>query len=86
MNAPNFNYKAPRYSEFEAFRDRKTKWKGIWITNQIQDINIKTNKTETRSVYECSICSSKFYGDALFPTKYCPNCGAKMEDYLCLTE
>ena len=78
MNAPKYNYHSPKYSEFEEYRNRKSKWQGVWITNQIQTLNNKTLELETRSTYECSICSSKFYGDALFPTNFCPNCGADM--------
>lgn len=80
MGAPTYNYHGPKYSEFQEYRSRKTKWKGIWITHQIQSVNHKTNKAETHHIYQCSICSSKFTGDALFPTNFCPNCGADMRE------
>ena len=80
MSAPNYNYNSPRYSEFGEFRNRKARWKGIWIVHQIKAVNTYSLKEETKTIYECSICTSKFHGDALFPTKYCPNCGAKMEE------
>lgn len=78
MSFPKYNYHAPTYSEHTEYVNRRAKWQGIWITYQITQYDFETSDNKVRTVYECSICQSKFHGDYLFPTKFCPNCGADM--------
>lgn len=80
MSAPNYNYKSPNYNEFEEFRNRNSKWRGIWITNREKVLDERNFRIDIRTSYECSICGSKFYEGGLFPTKFCPECGADMRE------
>ena len=78
MSAPSYNYRNPNYFEFDEFRNKYSKWRGIWIIKSFQSWYL--GGIITRRQYECSICTSKFEGDSLFPTNYCPNCGADMRN------
>lgn len=73
MSAPKYNYQPPNYYEFEEFRNRNSRWKGVWITKQF------SVRGRVKTIYECSICGAGFVGNGLFPTNFCPNCGADMK-------
>ena len=78
MSAPNYNYHSPKYYEFDEFRNRNSRWRGIWVVESFEsfvDYEIVTHRR-----YRCSICESVFEGDGLFPTNFCPNCGADMQN------
>ena len=77
---PQYDRPPQGFKEAEEFATRKSKWRGIWITEPTQRYNERTNQHETFVCYRCSICSTKYHGDALFPTNFCPNCGADMRN------
>lgn len=77
---PQYDRPPHGFKEAEEFANRRSRWQGVWITRSIQRYDEKTNQKETFVNYQCSICSSSFHGDYLFPTKFCPNCGADMRN------
>ena len=78
MSAPNYNYQSPNYYEFDEFRNRSSKWRGVWVVDPFRVF--ERDGWKTRRAYKCSVCTSQFVGDGLFPTNYCPHCGADMRN------
>lgn len=50
--------------------------RGYWIPGRDSDEN------NWIQCFHCSVCDDDFhYVGAFVPTKYCPNCGARMEEF-----
>lgn len=63
----------PYYRELKAESVRHGKW--IWVSSTY-------DRTPMEREYECSECHHKtiLHGDGLPWEKYCPNCGARMDE------